>query len=217
MRTGFWRSGLGVLLLLTITLLCGLQAARAEVVLNEFLANPGQDWDGDGEVDTRLDEWVEVYNPGPDPVDLTAYWIRDALNEDPNLNLFGILGSGETAVFYGSHAVAWQQEHGGGNTGLSLNNGGDTVVLMKTDPDDPLNLLTIDEFTYTAHVGAVDRSCARLPDGGVWVLFDALNLYHGGLEPAGTGCPPSPGENNVCDESTPTSAASWSEVKNLWF
>jgi hypothetical protein len=219
MHDGFRPVGRGMALLaavLFLLLLTGPRAAQAELVLNEFLANPGQDWDGDGEVDSKLDEWVEVYNAGSETLDLTLYWIRDALNEEPNLNLFGTLAPGETAVFYGSHAVAWQIEHGLPTPGLSLNNGGDTVVLMKTDPDDPINLLTIDSFQYTAHVGAVDRSCGRLPDGGEWALFDGLNPYNGSLFPEGTGCDPSPGENHLCDEGTPISAARWAEVKHLW-
>jgi hypothetical protein len=199
-----------------LSLVVAASPAVAEVVINEFLANPGRDWDGDGVVDARLDEWVEVYNPGPGTVDLTAYWLRDGLDEHPNLNLFGLLGPDQTAVFFGFHAVAWQAEHGAGSAGLSLNNGGDTVVLMKTDPDDPLNLLIIDTFQYTSHVGVVDRACGRLPDGGEWYLFDGLNPYAGTLFPQGTGCEPSPGTNNVCGEGTASALGSWSEVKSNW-
>ncbi|MDY0108955.1 MAG: lamin tail domain-containing protein [Candidatus Krumholzibacteria bacterium] len=217
MRRGFWRIGLGVTMLGVIGgLALGVSPARSELVINEFLANPGRDWDGDGVLDSRDDEWVEVYNPGPDTVNLTVYWLRDGLNEDPNLNLFGELGPQQTAVFYGSHAAAWQQEHGGGAAGLSLNNGGDTVVLMKTDPADPLALLMVDSFQYTAHVGALDRACGRLPDGDDWTLFDGLNPYAGGLFPQGNGCEPTPGENNVCGGNTALESRRWSEVKTHW-
>ena len=44
---------------------------------------------GDGEIDSKLDEWVEVYNPGPGDVHLTEYWLRDGLGEAVHLNLFG--------------------------------------------------------------------------------------------------------------------------------
>jgi hypothetical protein len=205
-------------MLLSFALVLGLvaQQARAELVINEFLANPGQDWDGDGVIDSKLDEWIEVFNPGPDPVDLTDYWLRDALDDNPNLNLFGTLDSGETAVFFGFHAVAWQAEHGAGSAGLSLNNGGDTVVLMKTDQDDPSNLIIIDSFQYPAHVGAVDRSCGRSSDGGQWQLFDGLNPYGGSLFPVGNGCEPSPGSANECGNGTANMEASWSAVKAIW-
>ena len=206
----------GVLLLLLIGSGLAAGQACAELVINEFLANPGRDWDGDGVVDGKLDEWVEVYNPGPDTLDLTEYWLRDGLDENPNLNLFGMLAPGETAVFFGHHAVAWQAEHNAGSAGLSLNNGGDSVVLMKTDPDDPLNLLVVDSFTYTAHVGAVDRSCGRSPDGEQWHLFDGLNPYGGSLYPQGNGCDPSPGASNECGEGTSGEQGSWSAIKAIW-
>lgn len=209
------RGGSGLLLIIGFVSILSAAPGQAELLINEFLANPGRDWDGDGVVDSRLDEWVEVYNPGPGAVDLTAYWLRDGLNESPNLNLFGLLAAGETAVFYGFHAVAWQAEHGAGSTGLSLNNGGDTVVLMKTDPDDPLNLLAVDSFLYTTHVGAVDRACGRSPDGGEWALFDGLNPYSGSLFPQGSGCEPSPGARN-CGDSSPNLTATWSEIKAIW-
>lgn len=199
-----------------LALLMLVAPARAELVLNEFLANPGRDYDGDGAVDTRLDEWVEVYNAGFQTLDLTAYWLRDGLNDAPNLNLFGLLAPGETAVFFGGHAVAWQIEHGVASVGLSLNNGGDSIVLMKTDPVDPMQLLVIDSFTYGAHVGAVDRACGRVPDGDQWALFDAYNPYGGGLFPQGTGCEPSPGEANTCGQGTASEPRHWSGVKTHW-
>ena len=67
---------------------------------------------GDGVFDSRDDEWVEVLNTGPNAVDLVAYWLRDDAAGGPRLNLFGVLAPGATAVFYGSNAVAWQQESG---------------------------------------------------------------------------------------------------------
>jgi hypothetical protein len=158
---------------------------------------------------------VEVYNPGPGDVHLTEYWLRDGLGDAVHLNLFGVLAPGEVAVFYGYHAVAWQLENGAGSSGLSLNNGGDTVQLLRTDPADPDNLLLVDEKVYVAHEGADDRACGRAPDGGAWALFDSLNPYEGELEPQGTGCEPTPGLNNDCDE-TPTEAVPWSEVKARW-
>ncbi len=210
------RGGGGLLLAAALGLSLAVGTAQAELVINEFLANPGRDWDGDGAVDSRFDEWVEVYNPGPDAVDLSAYWLRDGLDENPNLNLSGALAPGETAVFYGSDAVAWQAENGAGSAGLSLNNGGDTVVLLKTDPEDPARRIIVDAFLYPAHVGVVDRACGRLPDGQDWALFDGLNLYGGSLYPQGSGCDPSPGANNLCGGGTPSASGSWSELKANW-
>ena len=118
-------------------------------------------------------------------------------------------------MFYGYHAVAWQTENGAGSSGLSLNNSGDTVQLLRTHADLPDSLVVVDEKIYGAHEGADDRSTGRLPDGSDWSLFDALNPYSGDELPAGNGCPPSPGTSNECDE-TPVDAATWSRVKAHW-
>lgn len=210
MHNGSWRALVGVCILLTIA---GL--SQAEVVINEVLADPARDWNGDGETDTKLDEWVEVYNPGPEGVFLTQYWLRDGLGDTPHLNMFGWLDVGETAVFYGHHAVAWQQENGAGSSGLSLNNGGDTVLLLRTNDENPDQLDVVDSYTYPAHVGQDDRSVGRDPDDLSWLLFDGLNAYDGTVEPLGTGCEPTPGAVNGCD-GTPLEEASWSAVKQLF-
>lgn len=201
-----------VLILLGIAALVpGL--AAAELVINELLADPADDWNGDGEIDPTLDEWVEVYNPGPGPITLTGYWLRDGLGETPHLNLFGTLAAGEVAVFYGHHAVAWQGENGGGSSGLSLNNSGDTVELLRTNADEPDQLDVVDTHAYMDHTAEDDRASGRLPDGGQWSLFDGLNPYEGALEPQGTGCEPTPGAVNECPGGTPAATESWSAVK----
>src|SRR5690349_8359140 len=57
-------------------------AAAAEpatdLELNEILAGPARDWDGDGVFDARADEWVEVANRTAAPIDLSAYRMSDA-------------------------------------------------------------------------------------------------------------------------------------------
>jgi hypothetical protein len=210
MHDGFCR------LMIAMLLMLGVVPASAQLVINELLADPARDWNGDGEVDATLDEWVEVYNPGPDPVILTRYWLRDGLGDTPHLNLFGVLAAGEVAVFYGHHAVAWQLENGAGSSGLSLNNGGDTVELLRTNDDDPDVLDVVDTYLYVAHTAEDDRSCARLPDGGYWTLFDGLNPYQGSLEPQGTGCEPTPGALNLCAGGTPAESRNWSTIKETF-
>lgn len=98
--------------------------AGAEVLINEIMADPAGDWDGDGVYSYRDDEWVEVLNTGPETVDLTGYWLRDGTDEEAHINLFGVLAAGDVAVFTGSQAAAWQVETGQSVEGLSLNNGG---------------------------------------------------------------------------------------------
>ena len=190
------------LLGVAVAALAAAGPGRAAVVINEILADPARDWDGDGVVDVRGDEWIEVLNTGPGPEDLTAYWVRDDAAGEPRLNLFGVLAPGATAVFYGSQAVAWQAEVGQTAAGLSLNNGGDRIVLLRTVPGtDPLLLEDVDVVDYGDHVAEDDRSCGWSLDRTQWVLFDALLPYGGSLEPAATGCAPTPGAANLCDSS----------------
>jgi len=197
-----------------LLLLAGVRVgdARGAVLLSEVLPDPAGDWNGDGSLSSRDDEWVEIVNTGPASVDLADYWLCDALGEEAQLRLSGALASGETALFTGAAAVAWQQANGITVTGLSLNNGGDQLELYRGDPLLPGATL-VDALIYPAHVGVDDRSLALMLPEGEWVLCDALSPYGGDLEPAGTGCPPTPGEWNVCEGLVPAENRSWGEVK----
>jgi hypothetical protein len=188
----------------------GASAAPAAVLVNELLANPGSDWNGDGTVDIKLDEWVEVVNTGLDPVDLAGYFLRDGTGDTPHLGLSGVLAPGAVALFHGSDAVTWQEANDAGTSGLSLNNGGDTVQLVVPDPNDPLVYLVVDTRTYLPHEGEAERASGLLE--GAWTMFDGLNPYGGSLVPVGTGCAPTPGLPNIC-EITPVVGATWGGLK----
>ena len=123
MKISYWNWMAMVLVMLLIR----MAPAIGGVHLSEIMADPARDWDGDGTIDSRGDEWLEVYNSGPGTFDLADFYVRDALGDDPQLQLSGSLAPGAAAVFYGSDAEAWQQDAGFGVTGLSRNNGGDQV------------------------------------------------------------------------------------------
>jgi hypothetical protein len=186
--------------------------AQAEVQLAEILADPASDWNGDGEIEFREDEWIEVHNTGPEAVDLTAYYIRDALGEEAHMCLFGILAPQEAAVFYGHQAVAWQQEFAQPITGFSLNNSGDTVELWLGNPESP-DAQLVDVHIYLDHEAEDDRASGRMNLGGEWGLFDGLNPYNGTIEPLGTGCTPTPGVVNDCVPLVPNETVSWGGIK----
>jgi hypothetical protein len=163
-------------------LFCGLlvtalaPASVAQVRLNEILADPGTDWNGDGAVDSKLDEWIEIVNVGTSQVDLSIYRISDlSAATDFRFALSGTIGPGEVKVYFGSDVVAWQAANGVGQLGLSLNNAGDTVYLYEVNGSD---IATNDTRAYTTAEVLDDRSTGRLPHGtGAWVIFDALNPY----------------------------------------
>jgi hypothetical protein len=185
-------------------------AGTAQVKLNEIIADPNSDWDSDGGVSSKLDEWVEVINTGSSAVDLAAYRITDAsAGTEFRFALGGTLSPGQTRVLYGSEVVAWQTANGVSTYGLSLNNGGDTVYLYRIAGVDTS---VADSYAYATQQVQDDRAIGRLPDSDVtWVIFDALNAYTGDDYPVATGCRPSPGARAGCP--TPAELSSWGRVK----
>lgn len=188
-------------------------ASPAQVHLNEMLADPNSDWNGDGTVDSKLDEWVEIVNVGSAAVDLSKFRISDASGGTTfRFALSGSLGPGQVKVYFGSDVVAWQAANGISQQGLSLNNTGDTVFLYEVAAADPD---IADSYTYVEKEVLDDRAVGRLPSGtGDWVIFDGLNPYKGTQPPTPTGCQPSPGAAPQCP--TPTHASTWGKVKALY-
>jgi hypothetical protein len=188
----------------------GAQPARANpaVALNEMLADPARDWDGDQAVNAADDEWVEIVNTGAVPADLTGLMLGDP----DRVWAYGFSGSlpveGKIVVF-GSASKAWQAANGHSAFGLRLANTGDTVVLWLVTATDTT---VVDQFTFLDHEAEDDRSSGRRPDGGqTWELFDGLNPYSGSTPPPGNGCVPSPGLPNNC--ATPVEPSTWGQIK----
>ena len=138
-------------------------AGSAQVLLNEILADPASDWDNDGSVSSKLDEWVEVINTGGDrgrPRGLPA--VGHLGGDELSLCPVGDAGAGATRLILGTEVVAWQNANGVSAFGLSLNNGGDTVYLYRIAGADTT---AIDSYGYVTSQVADDRSVGRLPDG----------------------------------------------------
>lgn len=190
-----------------------ITTAGAAVLISEVLPDPATDWDDDGEISSRGDEWVEIINTGPGVVDLADYYLRDALGDSPQIGFSGLLADGETALFHGSDAVIWQAEQGLSATGLSLNNAGDMLELYLGHPMEAGATL-VDALIYPSHAGVDDRTLSRFLPENEWVLCDGLNPYGGSQEPMGTGCPPTPGEVNVCEGLVASEHSSWGAVKS---
>jgi lamin tail-like protein len=206
----------------SLRLLCPLVTALAALAvpahaqgplrLNEFMAGPARDWDGDGVFSSRDDEWIEVVNTGGSPLDLPAFLVTDG-DSIPRLALSGTLPPGGHLVLTGRQSYDWERANGYPAFGFSLANGGDRVILWQVVGAETL---LVDTYTYRSHEAAADRAVGRHPDAiGTWVIFDALNPYTGSLLPPGNGCPPTPGNINLC-EATPTLRSSWGRVKTLY-
>lgn len=199
------------LLVVLATLSSLAPSGAAQIRLNEILADPASDWDGDSTTNSKNDEWVEIMNTGSSSVDLSAYRISDlSAGTDFRFALSGTLAPGAMRVFYGTEVVAWQTANGVGSFGLSLNNGGDTVYLYRIAGSDTS---VADSYAYTTAEVVDNRSAGRLPNGtGEWVVFDGLNPYTGTPPPTSTGCIPSPGAGTDCV--TPAEKTSWGKVKS---
>ena len=189
----------------------GARVVAPGLRLNEILASPARDWDGDGLYDSKNDEWIEIQNVGPEALAIGEYRLADAART-VRFALEGTLAPGEVKLITGSAAVAWQRSQGLAAAGLSLNNSGDQVYLLRvTGPD----TTTVDTHTYGSIEGGNDRSVGHAStESEDWILFDSLNRYTGGGTPAGTGCPPTPGGVNGC--TTDVSPSTWGAIKRLY-
>jgi len=183
-----------------------------ELRLNEFLAGPARDWDGDGALSTRDDEWIEVVNIGTAPLDLSSFYFTDG-DSIPRFAFTGTLAPAGRRLVFGGEAYAWEKATGHPAFGLSLGNTGDQVILWQVVGADSV---VVDRYTYLAHEGAADRAVGRIPDGtGEWALLDGLDPYTGSLTPPATGCTPSPGWANACSV-TAAKRVSWGGLKQLY-
>lgn len=193
-------------------------SARCEldpgIIINEVLADPATDWNGDGTIDAKNDEWIEVRNIDTVPIDLSDYWLRDSSGDVPDLQLSGVVDPGEHQVFTGSDAVAWQAANGLSTTGFALNNTGDLVQLLRTIPGtDPRQYELMFAVSITDHAAEDDRSCGFDTDHIEWLLFDAIFPYPGVQLPVGTGCAPSPGADNLCGDLVASETTTFGTVK----
>ncbi|UCG52951.1 MAG: lamin tail domain-containing protein [Candidatus Latescibacterota bacterium] len=204
-------------LCLTVVLIAGLspRMSFAQLLLNEILADPGTDWDGDGSVGSRADEWIEVINAGTSSIDLSSYRLGDLSGGYAwRFGFSGTLEPGGVIVVHGSAAQTWQSENGFPAMGLSLNNSGDTVFLYAIQGGDTL---IADSYAYAPHEVQDDRATGRMDsDRSEWRVFDGLNPYTGEDPPLGTGCYPTPGLLNTCVPQVPAEGATWGAVKQTY-
>ena len=123
---------------LALLALCGV--ARAQVVINEVLANPDAD---------PVEEWAELYNPDAAAADVGGFTVSD--NRGHGASGSVVLEAGTTVPAGGFLVVVLRTNDG------YLNNGGDGVQLF--DGDGTL----IDEIHWLAAAPAARLSDTRRP------------------------------------------------------
>ena len=111
-----------------------------EVLLNEFLPAPQT---------LFTTEWVELYNPTGDYLDISGMWIDDLLNAGGAPKQI----PANTILAPGGYYIMEMSNY--------LNNTGDDVRLLGTD-----GLTVYDTYTYGS--ASYDLSYCRVPDGGTW-------------------------------------------------
>lgn len=150
------------------------------VRLNEFMPDPASDWNGDG-TPNEDDEYIEIFNAGPAPVDIGGWMLDDVDDTAQGLSIFAPDGSRpyvvppNTIVDPGAFVVFFR-----GVTGVILNNDGDWVRLLRTDGT------LVEAFEYAS--SRDDQAYSKVFDGG----SEWTRLYA-----------PSPGRSNT-PSGTPT-------------
>ena len=121
------------LVLLGTLLICGAPA-RANVVINEVMYNTP------GSPDV---EWIELYNTGPDEVELDDWYFIDSNPTHPECLLMGDLAPGEFLLIVGDFATFTAAYPSAGplnvndfdpaGAGFGLSNGGEEIFLYDDD------------------------------------------------------------------------------------
>ncbi len=188
-------------------------SSPAQIVINEFMADPASDWDGDAVYSYRDDEWVEIANIGSLTVNLDGYLLADG-EDSPvwRYGFSGMLEPGAVLVVYGSDSRAWEESNGFPIYGLSLNNAGDRISLYMISGVDTV---VADAYQYGDKAAEDDRSVGRdARNTDIWYIFDAFNPCSDSCDPSGCGCAPTPGSVNEC--STGARSGSWGMIKSLY-
>jgi len=191
--------------LVMTALLSGRAGADTAVSMriNEILADPppglAGDANGDGTRDSSDDEFVELVNAGPEPVDIAGWAISDSSEVRhvfPDSLPIVVLPGGIVTVFGGGTPTGIGGLVFTASTGrLSLNNDSDVVMLTNAGG------AAVDRHAYGSE-GGRDRSLVRAPDGtGDWFLAGDQ----------GTLTPFSPGHWN--GGATPVIPETWGALK----
>ncbi|MFP4286249.1 MAG: leucine-rich repeat domain-containing protein [Candidatus Izemoplasmataceae bacterium] len=142
-----------------------------EIFINEFSTSNGDtlaDYDGD------YSDWIELYNPNDEPVDLTGYFLSDDSDfplkwQFPEGSI--IQANGYLLVFASAKdkVMANHEIH----TSFALARSGEPIVLTKND-----RTSLVDQIY--AQIVPRNSSFGRSVDGGhEWVFFDRFNMTPG--------------------------------------
>jgi Lamin Tail Domain/Secretion system C-terminal sorting domain len=129
-----------------------------KIVINEILADPDEDTNGDNVLDTKDDEFIEFVNNNGSDVDISGWQIFDQVNSNHTFQEGTIVPDGESIVVFGggnpSGIPGLVQVSSDGD--LSLNNSNETIALKDK------NGIIVASYSYTST--SKGKSLARNPD-----------------------------------------------------
>lgn len=154
------------------------------LLISEVLADPSRnltmgDANRDGSVSSSADEFVELFNIGTQPVDVSGFLLSDRIKTRHVFPEGSLIDAGETLlVFGGGDLSAWQGQgltvQGASTGSLGLNNSGDHVSLLSSSGE------SIVEIMYSREAGQ-DQSL-ELFGGDLFrphqTLLDSLATAH---------------------------------------
>jgi hypothetical protein len=140
-------------------------------VINEYLADPPDgppgDSNGDGTRDAAQDEFIELVNSSTAPLNVAGFTVSDAAQLRFTLPAGRVIPPGEAAVIFGGGTPSGPFGNASANNlvfavgtsaGLSLNNGGDSIIIRDAAGAE------VARRDYPAPEGSANQSITRSPD-----------------------------------------------------
>lgn len=142
-------------------------AALGGLLINEYLADPptgpAGDANGDGVTSSANDEFIELVNSGPAPLNLSGYAVVTGVTTRFTFPAGKVIPAGEAAVIFGGGTPTGSFGNAKAlglvfTASLSLLNGGTTIAIR-----DNLGV-TVDTLAYGSAEGNADQAVTRSPD-----------------------------------------------------
>lgn len=149
-----------------------MKTAEATILINEFLADPNGDANGDGALNTTQDEFVELLNAGGIDLSLASWTLSDLIQVRHTFSAGSVIPAGSFFVVFGGGSPSGFTSYATASTGtLSLNNTGDTLFLRDAGG------LLINQVSYGSE-GNQNTSLTRNPDGEpIFVKHTTVNSF----------------------------------------
>ncbi len=160
-------------------LLLPLLSQSQNILINEFMAsNSNTIADANG----GFDDWVELYNPGSSPIDISGYYVSDDASNQNKRQLPN--NPGVLTIPANGYLLLWfdaEPQQGADHVDLKLGAGGEDIVLVAND-----GTTVIDSYTFGQQSANISEG--RTPNGGAnWGFFVEASPGASNGTPSGSG------------------------------